>query len=242
MRKLNLELNAADIYAGQYLILDNISLKLQEEEIIYLCGSPNSGMQSLLRTLWTEFPLRKGHLKILDSEPKSLDADSLAALRQRFGIVSQTLPLLDNLSIEENLLFILEYTNEFNLQTRIERTNEVISLFGLEQWRQQHPAQLSHFELIKAQIARALLNHPSILFLDDPLLLLKDSQREQLMYCIHNQLNQIVSSILIGSSVYDYLERYPAPTWQIQEGRLNRLDLELTKQSPSALDIDSGHV
>lgn len=242
MRKLNLELDNADIYSGQYLILHGVNLRLHEQEIIYLYGSPSSGKQSLLRTLWTEFPLKKGQFKVLDSEPKNLDTDGLAALRQRLGIVSPTLPLIEDLSVESNLLFILEYTNETNLQMRLERVNEVLNFLNLELLRHKHPKQLSQFEIIRIQIARALLNHPSILFLDDPLLLLEEEQREQLIQMIHENLSKIVSSIILSSSVYDCLEEYPAPTWQAQKGRLNQLDLESTQTTPSTLDINSEQV
>ena len=107
---------------------------------------------------------------LLDGEEiVSMSRDARARIRnQKIGFVFQNFNLLSRTSAEENVELPLMYSKSISGRVRRKRSRELLSLVGLGDRLDHHPAQLSGGQQQRVAIARALVNEPAILMGDEP--------------------------------------------------------------------------
>ena len=143
--------------------LSNINLEVKKGEFIYFIGKTGVGKSSLLKVLYGEIPISNGEAKILDVNLLKIKEKKIPFLRRKLGIVFQDFKLLPNITIKENLEFVLKAT-EWKEKKLIEaRISEVLNKVKLEDTAEKYPNELSGGEQQRVAIARALLNNPEII-------------------------------------------------------------------------------
>ena len=78
-----IEFKAVDILQKTNIIFQNINFKISAGEFIYIIGKTGSGKSSLLKSLYTELPIKKGSIKVLGCEVGELDDNNISELRNR---------------------------------------------------------------------------------------------------------------------------------------------------------------
>lgn len=167
-KKYILELRKVAVYHKKTLILNGVDLQVMPGEFIYLLGSTGSGKSSFFKILYGELAISVGQGRILDFELDQLNPDSLAALRRNLGIVAFEYPLLDHRTVEENLTLILRATDWIDKDLCNKRIDELLGLLEMSDKKKLTPFELTKTERQRVLIARALLNSPSLLILDEP--------------------------------------------------------------------------
>lgn len=162
--------------------LNDLSLEVQQGEIIVILGESGSGKSTLLNIMGGLDVLTSGEILL---EGKSYtnfkDAEMSKLRRQKFGFIFQSYNLLPLLTIYENIIASLLLDNK-----RVQR-NEVESLsesLGIKEQLDKFPNQLSGGQQQRAAIVRALLNHPMVIFADEPTGNLDKDTGEQVMSCL----------------------------------------------------------
>ncbi len=138
--------------------LQNIELSVGKGEFVCIVGMSGCGKSTLLRIICGLDGDYTGHIEIND---KQITAPSLHC-----GIVFQEHRLLPWLTVEENIDFALHQRNKVQKNNLIERYLALVGLTGKENF---YPSQLSGGMAQRVSIARALVNQPEILLLDEPL-------------------------------------------------------------------------
>lgn len=137
-------------------VLDNINLDINEGEFVTILGNSGCGKSTLLRIISGLERDFSGEV-ILDGKP--ITKPSLQK-----GFVFQDHRLLPWLTIEENIGFgIPDYQ-----QDKSKLIDKYINLVGLKGFEKSYPNELSGGMSQRAAIARALINHPRILLMDEP--------------------------------------------------------------------------
>jgi ABC-type nitrate/sulfonate/bicarbonate transport system ATPase subunit len=143
---------------GEIEVLDRINLTVAPGEFVSLIGISGCGKTTLLRLIAGLETSYEGTISI---DGKRIDRPSLDR-----GVVFQEPRLLPWLTVEENVAFGL--TGKDRKRNRA-IAREHIDLVGLKGFEKFYPAQLSGGMAQRAAIARALVNRPGILLLDEPL-------------------------------------------------------------------------
>jgi sulfate transport system ATP-binding protein len=147
---------------GANTVLHDISLDVEQGEMIALLGPSGSGKSTLLRIL--------AGLEVPDTgrvELDGVDVTGVAPAQRGIGFVFQHYAAFPHLTVWENVAFGLRVRRrpKKEIDTTVEHLLEVV---GLSAWADRHPSQLSGGQCQRMALARALAIEPSVLLLDEP--------------------------------------------------------------------------
>lgn len=159
----------ATLAQTERVVLKDFDFTMYEGEFVYLLGKVGSGKSTLLKSLYAEIQVEYAkRAEVLGFDMLSLRRRDIPMLRRHLGIVFQDFKLLEDMSAEENLDFVLRATGWRSQTERRERIAEVLNLVGLPDSGYKKPHELSGGEQQRVAIARALLNRPKLLVADEP--------------------------------------------------------------------------
>lgn len=147
----------------------DVNLEVQEGSFIALAGQSGSGKTTLLRIL-AGLEDASGTIKVGDEV--WLDAkDSLKPQNRGIGYVFQDYALFDNMSVEENLLFVKK--------DKV-LASHLLGITGLNELKNRLPHTLSGGQKQRVSLCRAMMNRPKLLLMDEPLSALDPAMRTKL--------------------------------------------------------------
>jgi len=147
----------------------NLNLEIKEGEFIALTGKSGSGKTTFLRIL---AGLESANGKIKIGDEIWLDSKtSLEPQKRKIGFVFQDYALFDNMTVEENLLFV---------KRDKELATQLLKLTELSQLKKRLPNTLSGGQKQRVSLCRAMMNRPKLLLMDEPLSALDPAMRTKL--------------------------------------------------------------
>jgi cell division transport system ATP-binding protein len=214
-----LTLSDASIYQGDHLILSHVDLKINTGDFNYLIGATGSGKSSLLKTLYGDLPLKKGHGKVAEYDLSKLKENDIPFLRRRMGIVFQDFQLLMDRSVEDNLLFVLQATGWKSKKEMLTKIEEVLDKVNMNSKGYKMPHQLSGGEQQRVAIARALLNDPQLILADEPTGNLDPATSEEIMILLE-QISANGRAIFMATHDYSLILKFPHETLKCENGKV----------------------
>ncbi|MDB6028993.1 MAG: Phosphonate-transporting ATPase [Verrucomicrobiales bacterium] len=151
-------------------VLHNVSLKIERGELIALVGTSGSGKSTLMNILGCLDRPTAGSYWLDGQEISTVSAEKRAMLRnEKIGFVFQNFNLLPRTSALQNVLMPLNYTaSHLSKKECSARAEAMLKLVGLGDRMDHEPSQLSGGQQQRVAIARSLINHPPVLFADEP--------------------------------------------------------------------------
>ena len=147
--------------------LDNISLKIEKGEFVFLVVPSGSGKSTFLKLVIKEEDPTEGIININSRDLGKLKDSDVPYLRRKIGFVFQDFRLLYDKTVEENIVFALRVieASEREIKTQL---SSVLKQVGLEGKENSYPNQLSGGEQQRVALARALATRPPIIIADEP--------------------------------------------------------------------------
>ena len=214
-----LKLEKASIFQDKNLILNEVDVNVKKGEFVYLIGKTGSGKSSLLKTLYGDLELTQGKGQIVGFDLTDLKDKNIPFLRRKLGIVFQDFKLLNELTIENNMDFVLRATgwkDKTKIQQKIE---EVLSKVNMQKKGHKFPYELSGGEQQRLAIARALLNDPELILADEPTGNLDPQTSIEVMEVLQD-LNSKGNTILMATHDYGLLLKYPSKTLKCENNKV----------------------
>lgn len=162
---------------GLFNAVDDVSLKIKENEIFGLIGESGAGKSTLLRFINALESPSQGRVAVDDIDVFTLSGKQLRQHQKGIGMIFQHFNLLNNKSVRENVHLPLELHKYENPLT----VEEVLQFVGLPDKADNYPSQLSGGEKQRVGIARALITRPKILLCDEPTSALDESTTEEIV-------------------------------------------------------------
>lgn len=151
---------------GDLNVLKGIDLEIAKGEVVSIVGSSGAGKTTLLQILGTLDLASDGELKIADSIVDSLSRNQLSDFRNKnIGFVFQFHKLLPEYTALENAMMPAWIAGDKNPS---EKATKILTDLGLGDRLGHLPSELSGGEQQRVAVARALINHPSVLLADEP--------------------------------------------------------------------------
>lgn len=150
--------------------LRGVDLSVRAGEFVIVYGTSGGGKTSLLNVIGTIDRPTKGGIVLFDTliDRKTKDS-SLAAIRMfKMGFVFQTFNLIPSMTALENVELPLVLKGDVSKADRLARAKELLESVGMGSRMNHLPSQLSGGEQQRVTIARALVNGPDLLLLDEP--------------------------------------------------------------------------
>lgn len=147
--------------------LDDISIDINEGDLVGIIGMSGAGKTTLLRCLSLLEKPDRGSISIGGINLLEANGSKLNSYRKKIGVVFQGYHLLEQRTVFENIAFPLVIVHEKPEIIR-HRVEELIRLVHLEGKEKAYPSQLSGGQKQRVAIARALANSPQLLLCDEP--------------------------------------------------------------------------
>jgi len=175
--------------------LNGINLTIQKNEYVALMGPSGSGKSTLMNIIGCLDTPTSGEYFLNGPNVAQLSDSELAAIRNKeIGFVFQTFNLLPRLTALQNVALPLVYAGIPEAE-RLKKAKEVLEQVGLGDRIKHRPNELSGGQRQRVAVARALVNHPSIILADEPTGNLDSKTSEEIMQLldiIHQAGNTIV--------------------------------------------------
>ena len=151
----------------QLEVLKDISLDVQEGEVVVIIGPSGSGKSTLLRCL-NRLEAASGGEIVIDGTDITDRKCDINKVRERVGMVFQHFNLFNNMNVLRNLMLAPVDLKKQDRETAREKALEMLGRVGLSDKAQAYPHQLSGGQKQRVAIARALCMLPDIMLFDEP--------------------------------------------------------------------------
>ena len=220
MSELVIQLDNVNIYQSGSLILQDVNLKVEKGEFVYLVGRTGAGKSSLLKTLYGELTLTEGSGNVVGFNLKDMTWKTLPFLRRNLGVVFQDFQLLTDRNVHENLKFVLKATGWQDEKLMEQKIDDVLNKVGLQNKGFKMTYEMSGGEQQRVDIARALLNAPKLILADEPTGMLDPETSDEIMQLLMQIAKEDRTAILMATHDFMVVNKFPSRTLTTEGGKL----------------------
>ena len=198
--------------------LDDVSLRIDDGEFVFLVGPSGSGKSTIIKLLTAELKPTSGSLFVNGFYSEKLRRRKVPHMRRTLGVIFQDFRLIENKSVYENISFAMRVIGASEKEIR-KRVPYVLELVGLENKSRHLPRELSGGEQQRVAIARALINNPSVIIADEPTGNLDPARSLEIMLLL-DQINALGTTILVVTHERELVNRFSKRVVAINEGKI----------------------
>ena len=169
-----LELKNISKNYGKTKVLENINIKIKNNEFFTILGSSGSGKSTIIRMIGGFAKPTTGEIIFEDN-----NINEIPIFKRPFNTVFQDYALFPNMNVFNNVGFGLKIKN-INKNLIKDKVLEVLSIVGLENFSNRMPQELSGGQQQRVALARAIICEPKVILLDEPLGALDAELRKQM--------------------------------------------------------------
>lgn len=186
-------------YGGRRVV-DGVDFHVGRAEIVGLLGPNGAGKTTTFRMVMGMIRSEAGTVKLAGEEVSHLAMYRRA--RRGMGYLSQEPSIFRNMTVEDNIMAILE-TQDYDGRERRERLAELLSDLGLSRLSQSQAHTLSGGERRRLEISRALVTNPEILLLDEPFSGVDPKACEDIQKIVSSLRGRGMSILLTDHNVFE---------------------------------------
>jgi phospholipid/cholesterol/gamma-HCH transport system ATP-binding protein len=149
-------------------VLKGVNLEVQKGELLALIGRSGYGKSVLLKHVAGLLRPDRGRILVDDQDMCRLRGRELTRVRNRLGFLFQSGALFDSMTILDNVAFPLREKTKLSEREIREKVMEELEQVGLLGSEEKYPSQISGGMVKRASLARALVEEPEIMLIDEP--------------------------------------------------------------------------
>lgn len=178
--------------------LKNVSLSLYSGEFVAILGKSGAGKSTLLHILELIDDYNDGTFLFMDKNVKTMTDEEKSKLRnEKIGIVLQSYGLLGEYTVIQNVMFPLYFGKYIKKKNKISLAEDALSKVNILDLKDNQSDKLSGGQMQRVSIARALINNPSVIFLDEPTGALDEKTGLEIMNLLIELKNNDVCIVMV---------------------------------------------
>ena len=185
-------------YFGDLAAVNNISFSIRRGECFGVLGPNGAGKTSTIRMIYGFSPMTSGKINVFGLSI----TDDWREIKSRIGVCQQENTLDPDLTVQENLVVFARY---FNIPEKLalQRTEELLKFIALSNRSEDEVSHLSGGLVRRLVLARALVNEPELLILDEPTTGLDPQSRHQLWQRLEELKGKGLSILLTTHDMHE---------------------------------------
>lgn len=214
--------NVVKKYDHGVCAMDNVNLRIEKGEFVFLVGPSGSGKSTFLKLMIKEEDPTSGKILIDGKDITRIKKKDVPFLRRKIGFVFQDFRLLYDRTVEENIIFALRIigASEKEIKSQVKSVLQMVGLVGKEKY---YPNQLSGGEQQRVALARALATKPPILIADEPTGNLDPKTAEEIFKTLL-EINARGTTILIVTHAKDIVNELNKRVVALDHGKVVKDD------------------
>ncbi len=146
---------------------DDINATIEDGEFVVLTGASGSGKTTLLKMLIREVDPESGRIIVDGRDISTIPRKEIPYYRRGIGVLFQNFRLIPDISVYDNLNAAIIAMGGSGRESENKITH-VLSMLGIDHLYKRYPKEMSGGEQQKVCLARAIINHPKLLLVDEP--------------------------------------------------------------------------
>lgn len=186
--------------------IEDIDLTIKQGEFVFIIGSSGAGKSTLLNAITGGIRPDRGTVYLDGKDLEKIKRWERSRVALRFGQVWQEQRLIRKRTVEENLEMVARiggYNRKKHISLQ-ERTKKVLGLVGMAGTEKRYPGELSGGECRRIELARALINSPPVLVLDELTANLDDDNIWDLFHLL-NEINRRGTTVIMSTHASRYV-------------------------------------
>jgi len=196
------------------LAVDNVSLSIEEGEILGLLGPNGAGKTTTINAMIGLTKVDSGEILIFGKNFKDCELE----IKRNLGVIPQDIAIFEDLTAYENLCY---FGKLYGLKGSLlkERVEEALEFTGLLDRKKQYPKKFSNGMKRRLNIACALVHHPKLIIMDEPTVGIDPQSRNHIIQSI-KKLNKMGSTIIYISHYMEEIEEICTRIVIVDHGRV----------------------
>lgn len=204
------------VYENGTRALNQISLRVDDGEFVFLVGKSGSGKSTLVKLMIGEIRPTQGRVVVNNYNISKLKKNEVPYLRRTIGTIFQDFRLIEKKSVYENVAFAMRAVGASAQEIR-KRVPYVLDLVGIANKMRVRPMELSGGEQQRVAIARALVNRPSVIIADEPTGNLDPAKSLEIV-TILQKINELGTTVLMVTHEEELVNKFEKRVIVIDSG------------------------
>ncbi len=205
-------------YENGTIALEDISLKIDKGEFVFIVGSSGAGKSTFLKLIIKEESASSGEITVNGRKLSTLKRKEIPYLRRTMGIVFQDFRLIEKMNVYDNVAFAMRAIGARNSEIK-RRVPYILDLVNLSNKSQSYPSELSGGEQQRVGLARALVNNPALIIADEPTGNIDPALSYEIVDLL-DQINKCGTTILMVTHEQELVNKFSKRVIEISNGKI----------------------
>jgi cell division transport system ATP-binding protein len=183
-------------YGKDEPIITEANMKINPNEFVFITGKSGSGKSTILKSMYGELMPSKGELNVCGVNIKNINTSKLNLLRRYLGIVFQDYRLINEWTVEKNVMLPL-MIGGFSKGVCVKQAQKLLKHVKLLHKADKHPLELSGGEQQRVAMARALAHNPVMILADEPTGNLDEYSSEVIWDLLKNAKEHLGTTVVV---------------------------------------------
>jgi cell division transport system ATP-binding protein len=214
------EFDGVDIYNHDKVVLGKVDFSIYQGEFCYVIGKTGSGKSSFLKALYAANKIKGGKAMVLGQDLHEMNVEGTPYYRRKLGMVFQEIYLFEEMTVWENLDFVLRATDWHDKDERSQRIKEVLSQLNMMDSRDIRVSNMSGGEQQTIAIGRAMLNKPQLIIADEPTGNLDPETSEKVLLMLRDLAIEYQASVILSTHDVDLIRKFPSRFYKCDDAKM----------------------
>jgi len=181
---------------GKKEIIKNASFSIKKGEFVFITGPSGSGKSTLLKAMYGALKPKEGSIIVGGNDMSNISTKKLQELRRHLGIIFQDYRLINEWSVEKNVVLPLMIAG-YSTQVQQTQAQRLLKHVKLREHADKYPFELSGGEQQRVGVARALAKNPVVILADEPTGNLDDYSSNVIWDLMENACQQLDTTVVV---------------------------------------------